>query len=66
MGSRTRFLFPVILLIGGSWADDHRGEVPLKMLDVRSLASRYPASNSDHRTNLENGFVSDFSIFHLK
>ena len=58
MGSRTKLFLSLLLLIGASWADDYRGEVPLKMLDVRSLASRYPASNSEHRTNLENGFVS--------
>ena len=37
---------------------EYTEEAPLKMLNVRSVASRYPASNSEHRTNLENGFVS--------
>ena len=68
MGSRTKLFLSLLLLIGASWADDYRGEVPLKMLDVRSLASRYPASNSEHRTNLENGYVSvailDLSILY--
>ena len=32
-------------------------EVPVKLLDVRSVASRYPAANSEYRTGIENGQV---------
>ena len=32
-------------------------ETPLKLLDVRSVASRYAAANSEYRTNMENGQV---------
>ena len=54
------FSFSVILavfpaLIFGS--NDYRKEIPVKMLNVRSLATRYPASNSDFRTSIENGYV---------
>ena len=46
-------IFPT--LIYGS--NDYRQEIPVKMLDVRSFATRYPASNSEFRTSLENGYV---------
>ena len=39
-------------------SNDYREVAPVKMLNVRSVATRYPASNSEFRTNLENGFVS--------
>ena len=32
-------------------------ETPVKLLQVESLAARYPASNSTYRVSLENGFV---------
>ena len=46
-------VFPA--LIFGS--NDYRQEIPVKMLNVRSLATRYPASNSEFRTSIENGYV---------
>ena len=45
--------FPALLF--GS--HDYRQEIPVKMLNVRSLATRYPASNSEFRTSIENGYV---------
>ena len=60
MGTRTIIsLFALSSLFAISLAnEDYRGGTPLKMLDVRSMASRYPAANSEYRTNLENGYVS--------
>ena len=62
------FSFCVILavfpaLIFGS--NDYRKEIPVKMLNVRSLATRYPASNSEFRTSIENGYViwNSFTTF---
>ena len=48
-----------IALANGEYTE----ETPLKMLDVRSVATRYPASNSEYRTNLENGYVSILNTF---
>ena len=66
MGTRTIIsLFAFSSFFAISLAnEDYRGETPLKMLDVRSMASRYPAANSEYRTNLENGYVSQvYSLF---
>ena len=35
---------------------DYLKEVPVKLLNVRSLASRYPATNSKYRINITNGY----------
>ena len=32
-------------------------EPPVKLLEVESLAERFPASESQYRVSLENGFV---------
>ena len=37
---------------------DYLQEIPVKLLDVRSMATRYPASDSGFRINVENGYVS--------
>ena len=37
---------------------DYLQEMPVKLLDVRSMATRYPASDSGFRINVENGYVS--------
>ena len=63
MGTRTMnwvFLLPffAITMANGEYTE----ETPLKMLDVRSVATRYPASNSEYRTNLENGYVSILAL----
>ena len=46
-------IFPALIFS----SDDYRQEIPVKMLKVRSLATRYPASNSEFRTSIENGYV---------
>ena len=46
-------IFPALIFS----SDDYRQEIPVKMLNVRSLATRYPASNSEFRTSIENGYV---------
>ena len=46
-------IFPALIFS----SNDYRQEIPVKMLNVRSLATRYPASNSEFRTSLENGYV---------
>ena len=33
-------------------------EPPVKILEVQSLAERFPATESQYRVSLENGFVS--------
>ena len=37
---------------------DYRQEIPVKLLNIRSVATRYPASDSEFRTKVENGYVS--------
>ena len=68
MGARTIIsLFAFSSFFAISLAnEDYRGETPLKMLDVRSMASRYPAANSEYRTNLENGYVSQVHSLFLQ
>ena len=46
---------------GGKYTE----EAPVKLLEVESLADRYPASESKYRTSVSNGFVSRFEIFHF-
>ena len=36
----------------------YTNEPPVKLLEVESLADRYPASESEYRTSLTDGFVS--------
>ena len=47
------FLCPATILGYGNFLTG----VPIKLLDVRSHASRYPASNSEFRISIENGQV---------
>ena len=35
-------------------------EPPVKLLEVESLADRYPAAESEFRLSVTNGFVSSF------
>ena len=41
----------------GIGSHDYLQEIPVKLLDVRSMASRYPASNPSYRIKVENGHV---------
>ena len=50
---KTKIL--IFLFIYSASYADYLSEVPVKLLDVRSVASRYPAANSKYRTNIENG-----------
>ena len=36
----------------------YTNETPVKLLEVESLADRYPATESEYRTSISNGFVS--------
>ena len=45
------FLCPATILCSSNFL----AGVPIKLLDVRSHASRYPASNSEFRISIENG-----------
>ena len=42
---------------------DYLQEIPVKLLDVRSVASRYPASNSSYRIRVENGHVCNLLTY---
>ena len=35
----------------------YTNESPVKLLEVESLADRYPATESEYRTSVSNGFV---------
>ena len=37
-------------------------ETPVKILQVESVADRYPASDSQYRISVENGFVSSIVL----
>ena len=41
----------------------YTNEVPVKLLEVESLADRYPATESEYRTSVTNGVVNN-STFH--
>ena len=51
---------PVILLVFNFYLgfSVYTNETPVKLLEVESLADRYPASESEYRTSVTNGFVS--------
>ena len=51
---------PVILLVFNFHLglSVYTNETPVKLLEVESLADRYPASESEYRTSVTNGFVS--------
>jgi hypothetical protein len=57
MRTSSIIVFTSLALVQGSLGYNYLEELPLKILNVRSLASRYPASNSEYRTNVENGQV---------
>ena len=40
----------------------YTNEPPVKLLEVESLADRYPASESEYRTSLTDGFVSTLNV----
>ena len=40
----------------------YTNEPPVKLLEVESLADRYPASKSEYRTSLTDGFVSTLNV----
>ena len=43
----------------------YTNEPPVKLLEVESLADRYPATESEYRTSVTNGFVrKKENIFH--
>ena len=51
--------------LGQAVADpSYLAETPLKLLDVKSVASRYAAANSEYRTNMENGQVR-YHLFYI-
>ena len=59
MDQKISVLFYIFVSISFSvGSNDYREVAPVKMLNVKSVATRYPASNSEFRTNLENGYVS--------
>ena len=59
MGWKQFLLYFILLQAASINGDpDYLTEVPVKILDVRSVASRYPAANSEYRTNIENGQVN--------
>ena len=51
------FLFLLLIINLTLGSHDFLQEIPVKLLDIRSVASRYPASNSSHRIKVENGHV---------
>ena len=64
MGARLIFTIQCALLISSAIAtSDYRQELPIKLLNIRSMASRYPASDTEFRTQVENGYVSRQSNF---
>jgi hypothetical protein len=62
MRTSSIIVFTSLALVQGSLGYNYLEELPLKILNVRSLASRYPASNSQYRTNVENGQVKHSKI----
>ena len=38
-------------------------EPPVKLLEVKAFADRYPASDSEYRNSILNGYVSSFMKF---
>ena len=51
---------PLIILFSNSIIlslSIYTNEPPVKLLEVESLADRYPATESEYRTSVTNGFV---------
>ena len=49
-----QFLIFLLHLSGGSYTE----EPPVKLLTVQSVATRFPAADSEYRDSVENGYVS--------
>ena len=59
MELRSVAIFLILSFVSNTFGNDDFLQIPpIKMLNVRSVASRYPAANSTYRTNVENGYVS--------
>ncbi len=57
---KMKLLLLTILCLHSAIGYNYLEVLPVKLLDIRSVASRYPASNSEYRTNVENGQVHVF------
>ena len=66
MAMRNIAILLVLSVISNSLGNDEFLQIPpIKMLNVRSVASRYPAANSTYRKNVENGYVSSDQSYSL-
>ena len=54
-------ILSVLLISSVISSSDYRQELPVKLLNIRSMASRYPASDSEFRIRVEKGYVSIFN-----
>ena len=66
MELRNFAIFLILSFVSNSYGNDDFLHIPpIKMLNVRSVASRYPAANSTYRKNVENGYVSSEQLYAL-